>query len=142
MGACPRFTSFVAMVRMVRTSAMISTIASIVAVVDMVLVYISSRWKKRSMRLKTSISLSRLEPTSIAAWGPLGVKIGHAREPSMDDTDRYDDANPHKICVYQWKCLKVKALEQEFFFTRKNLDDIHRPNALALAEGGTNRVYL
>ena len=62
----PHFTSFVASARMVSTSAIISTIKSVIAVVGVMLMYISSRWKNRSMRLKMSMSLSWLELTSLA----------------------------------------------------------------------------
>src|SRR6267154_1714626 len=64
----PRFTSFVAIARMASTSTIISTIMSIIAVVGVIPVYISSRWKKRSIRFKMSTSLSRLALASLAAW--------------------------------------------------------------------------
>ena len=63
----PDFTSFVAIARIVRTSTIISTIMSLIAVVGVMPVYISSRPKKRSMRLKRSMSLAWLAPTSLAA---------------------------------------------------------------------------
>jgi hypothetical protein len=64
----PHVTSFVASARMVSTSTIISTITSVIAVVGVMLVYRSSRWKNRSMRLKMSMSLSWPELTSLAAW--------------------------------------------------------------------------
>ena len=70
----PRFTSFVAILRIVSTSTIISTIMSVIAVVGVMLAYISSRLKKRSMRLKTSISLSLSELVSLAAWEPWALE--------------------------------------------------------------------
>jgi hypothetical protein len=63
----PHFTSLVASARMVSTSTIISTIKSAIAVVGAMLVYISSRWKNRSMRLKMSTSWSWPELESLAA---------------------------------------------------------------------------
>jgi hypothetical protein len=54
----PLFTSLVAIARMFITSTIISTIMSVIDAVGVMLVYMSSRLKKRSMRLKTSMSLS------------------------------------------------------------------------------------
>jgi hypothetical protein len=80
----PRFTSFVATARIVSTSAIISTIMSLIAMVGVIPVYISSRPKKRSMRLKSSMSLSWLALASLTAWEPcvskwaaLGNHEGH-----------------------------------------------------------------
>ena len=70
----PRFTSFVAILRIVSTSTIISTIMSVIAVVGVMLAYISSRLKKRSMRLKTSISLSLSELVSLVAWEPWALE--------------------------------------------------------------------
>jgi hypothetical protein len=64
----PRFTSFVAIPRTVNTSTTISTIMSLIALVGVMLVYISSRRKKCSMRLKLSISFPWLALASLAAW--------------------------------------------------------------------------
>src|SRR6266403_2869133 len=63
-----RFTSFVASARTFRTSTIISTIKFIMALDGLMLIYVSSRWKKSSMWLKRSISLSRLALSSLAAW--------------------------------------------------------------------------
>ena len=70
----PRFTSFVAIPRIVSTSTIISTIMCVIAVVGVMLVYISSRPRKRSMRLKRSINLSLLELASLAAWEPWALE--------------------------------------------------------------------
>jgi hypothetical protein len=70
----PHFTSFVAILRIVSTSTIISTIMSVIAVVGVMLAYISSRLKKRSMRLKTSISLSLSELVSLVAWEPWALE--------------------------------------------------------------------
>jgi hypothetical protein len=64
----PRFTSFVAIARIDSTSTMISVIISLIAMVGVMPVYISRRRKKRSMRLKTSMSLSWRAPVSLAVW--------------------------------------------------------------------------
>jgi hypothetical protein len=66
----PRFISFVATARIVSTSTIMSTIVFVNAIVRMMLVYISSRRKKRSTRLKISISWSPLALASLAAWEP------------------------------------------------------------------------
>ena len=68
---CPRFTSLVAIARIVSASTIISTITFVIVIVGVMPAYISSRRKKYSMRLKTSLSLSRLVIVSLAAWEPL-----------------------------------------------------------------------
>ena len=75
----PRFTSFVTITRIVSTSTIISMIMSLMAAVGVMPVYISSRWKKRSMRLKISMILSRLEPASFSRLRDLGVKISRMK---------------------------------------------------------------
>jgi len=63
----PRFTSLVASARNDSTATMISTIMSVIAVVGGSAVYVSSRLKKYSTRLKSSMSLARPALTSLAA---------------------------------------------------------------------------
>jgi len=68
----PHFNSFVLIARtvtIVSTSTIISTIISVIAAVGVRTVYISSRRKKCSMRLKVSIIFSRPVLASLAAWG-------------------------------------------------------------------------
>jgi hypothetical protein len=105
----PRFTSFVAMARIVSTSAIISTIMSVIATVGVRTVYISSRRKKCSMRLKTSAILSWLVLASLAAWEPRCQNS--LRKRRMKDTDQEENADPRKDCICRWECLKacVKA---------------------------------
>jgi predicted membrane channel-forming protein YqfA (hemolysin III family) len=81
----PRFTSFVAIARIVNTSTIISTIMSLIALVGVMLVYISSRRKKFSIRLKMSISLAWLALASLAAWARC-QDGSHDRK--MEETDR------------------------------------------------------
>jgi hypothetical protein len=129
----PHFTSFVAIARIVSTSTIISTIMSVIAVVGVIPAYISSRWKKRSMRFKMSISLSRLVLASLAAWGRCQNRL---RKGGMHDTDREKDPDSHKNCICRWESLKNRTLEQTFFTTK--CLDIHKPNALA--NGGGKRI--
>ena len=63
----PRLISLVASARNDNTATMISTIMSIIAAVGGTAVYVSSRLKKYSMRLKSSMSLVPLALTSLAA---------------------------------------------------------------------------
>ena len=87
----PHFTSFVAIPRIVNTSTIISTIMSLIALVGVMLVYISSRQKKCSMRLKMSISLSWLALASLVAW----VRCqNRSHKGEMWDTDRKKVADP------------------------------------------------
>jgi hypothetical protein len=64
----PRFVSFVTTARIVSTSTIISTTIFDIVVVGVMLMYILSRRKKRSTRLKMSISWSLLALASLAAW--------------------------------------------------------------------------
>ena len=103
----PRLTSFVAMARIVSTSTIISTIMSVIAVVGEILVYISSRWKNLSMRLKISTSLSWLAPASLAAW-ELRCQ-NNLRKQQMKDTDQEENADSSENCICRWKCLRINV---------------------------------
>ena len=102
----PRFTSFVAIARTVNTSTIILTITFVIAAVGVMLVYISSRWKKLSILLKASISLSCTALASLAAWDPLCQNRSHKRE--MQDTNREENTYPCKYYNCRWECLKKK----------------------------------
>ncbi len=64
------FTSFVTIAKMVSTSTMIPTMVSVIAVVGVTLVYISSRLKNCSMRLKILMipSWFVLAPLAACQW--------------------------------------------------------------------------
>ena len=70
----PRFTSFVAIPRIDNTSTIISITMFVIAIVGVVLVYISSRRKKHSMRLKISMSFPWLLLAFVAACETLASK--------------------------------------------------------------------
>ena len=70
----PRFTSFVAIPRIVSTSTIISITMLVIAIVGVMLVYISSRKKKRSMRPKISMSFPWLLLAFVAACETLASK--------------------------------------------------------------------
>ena len=103
----PHLTSFVAIARIVSVSTIISIIMSVIAIVGVMLVYISSLWKKFSMRPKMSISLSWIALASLAAWGPGCQNWSHKRK--MQDTDRKKNANPSKDRSCRWECLKINV---------------------------------
>jgi hypothetical protein len=84
-----------------------STIMALIAAVGVMPVYISSRPKKRSMRLKSSMSLSLLEPASLAAWEPWGQNMLH--KGTMKDTDQEKNADASKDRISRWECLKVNV---------------------------------
>ena len=124
----PRFTSFVAIARIVSTSTIISTIISVIAVVGGIPMYISSRWKKCSMRLKMSMSLSRLALASLAAWGPCQNRLDKGE---THDTDRKKDPNSRKNCVCSWECLKTIRVD----VLTTGYHDNHKSNTLANSPG-------
>jgi hypothetical protein len=101
----PRFTSFVAIARTVSTSTIISTIMLVIPAVGVRAVYISSRRKKCSMRLKMSIIFSWPVLASLAAWEPRCQNGLHKRQ--MKGTDQEENADTRKDCVCWWECLKV-----------------------------------
>ena len=84
-----------------------STIMGLIAAVGVMPVYISSRPKKRSMRLKSSMSLSLLEPASLAAWELWGQNMLH--KATMKDTDQEKNADASKDRISRWECLKVNV---------------------------------
>ena len=90
---------------MFSTSTIISTIIFVIAIDGLMLIYVSSRWKKCSMRLKTSMSLSRLELSSLAAWEH-GCK-NRLREEDMNHTNREENADSSNYDIRRWICLKV-----------------------------------
>jgi hypothetical protein len=91
---------------MVSTSTIISTIMSVIAAVGVRTVYISSRRKKCSTRLKISIIFSWLALASLAAWWEPRCQNG-LRKRHMEDTDQEENADPRKDCICRWECLKV-----------------------------------
>ena len=121
----PRFTSFVVIARIVSTSTIISTITSVIAVVGGIPVYISSRWKKRSMRLKMSMSLSRLALASLAARERCQNRLDKGE---MHDTDRKKDPNSRKNCICSRECLEKKIRAD---LRHEKNHDIHNSNALS-----------
>jgi hypothetical protein len=76
----------------------------VIAIDGLMLIYISSRWKKCPIRLKASMSLSRLEPTSLAAWGRCENRL---QKGDVSDTNRKENADPSKYDIRRWVCLKV-----------------------------------
>src|SRR5882757_2910932 len=100
----PHFTSFVAIARTVNTSTIISTIMSLIALVGVMLVYISSRRKKCSIRLKMSIILSWRALASLAAWARCQNR---SRDRKTQETDRKENANPCEDYTCWWECLPI-----------------------------------
>jgi hypothetical protein len=80
---------------------------SVIAVVGVRTVYISSRRKKCSMRLKMSIIFSWLPLAFLAAWEPWCQNSLRKRD--MKNTNQEENADPRKDCICRLECLIVNV---------------------------------
>jgi hypothetical protein len=123
----PRFTSFVAIARIVNTSTIITTIMSLIALVGVMLVYISSRRKKCSTRLKMSISLSLLALAALAAWAR---RQNRSHKGGKDVWHRPKGERRSLRRLHLLVGMPVNKILRKFP-AAKCLNIIHQPNALA-----------